>query len=162
MDKVTTAQIHPEIACSKLLRTEKLPTSKSCRQFFGISSPPEGRSLFVHVGKLQLNNRIDWIKFLSDWIKFLSLNCEHRQIIPTAKSCRIFLSACPHPRGVVSIYACNRIVVMSMAVFFIKSRRQNITHRKMSTAKPLSAFFRHILTPRGAVSVCACRQITAK
>ena len=34
MDKVTTAQIHPEIACSKLLRTDKkIPTAKRRRIF---------------------------------------------------------------------------------------------------------------------------------
>ena len=33
MDKVTTAQIHPEIACSKLLRTDKQTTAKNAVVF---------------------------------------------------------------------------------------------------------------------------------
>ena len=37
---VAAAQIHPETACSKLLRTDKKPTAKRRRYFFaGLPSP---------------------------------------------------------------------------------------------------------------------------
>ena len=48
MDKVTTAQIHPEIACSKLLRTDKQTTATTLSYFVGLPSP-RLRGLFVGV-----------------------------------------------------------------------------------------------------------------
>ena len=45
---VAAAQIHPEIACSKLLRTDKKPTAKRRRQFVGLPSPRlRGLNLFA-------------------------------------------------------------------------------------------------------------------
>ena len=41
---VAAAQIHPEIACSKLLRTDKKPTAKRRRYFCRLALTPLARS----------------------------------------------------------------------------------------------------------------------
>ena len=60
MDKVTTAQIHPEIACSKLLRTDKQTDGKRPPVFCRLVLTPLARSILnlvlSGVGKGQFNN----------------------------------------------------------------------------------------------------------
>ena len=83
--------INPSNEFTIIAAHRKIADIKKLSAIFRHILTPEVRSLFVHVSKLQLNNRIDWLKFLC-------LNCEHRQIIPTSKRCRQFFGISSPPR----------------------------------------------------------------
>ena len=109
--------INPSNEFTIIATHRKIADSKTAvGNFSAYPHPPEVRSLFVHVSKLQLNNRIDWLKFLC-------LNCEHRQIIPTSKSCRQFFGISSPPRAVFVLREESAFLIITIYKAILRRKR---------------------------------------